>query len=59
MKYNRENVGNEEQNGFVRLTSPTPNITTGVTATLPNGILISGSGDEFVATVSKLYRQTL
>ena len=59
MKYNRENISNKEQNGFVRLTSPSQNFATGVTATFPNGISVSGSGDDFVVTVSNLYRQTL
>lgn len=55
-KYNREN--RSEQTDFVKLT-PEQSFSSEVTVHLPNGLRISGSGRNFVATVTELYRATL
>ena len=57
-KYNREHQNTEKAPGFLKLT-PENRHASEVIVSLPNGIRVSGSGNEFISTVSEIYRQTL
>lgn len=57
-KYNRENRKDKSSSDdFIKL-SPVKSSQSQLTATLPNGISIYGSGSNFNISVSEIYRQT-